>query len=400
MQNQSARLAFAFSSLGHFYIHMFQAYYAIVVLTLESEWGQSYEDLLRLWAVGAVLIGLGAVPAGRLADLWGARVMMLVYFLGLGGTAIACGLVGGPTGMMVGLAALGLFLSIYHPVGIPWLIRNAASGVGKQLAVNGLFGSFGTAAAGIVAGNLIAWFGWQMAYVIPGAICLLTGLAMLFCVVTGRISATDGAVRQETPPARGDMLRVMLILIVAIFIGGIVYNTLQTALPKVFQQRLSDVFGDGPQAAGNLFALVFALGGVMQLVGGHLADRFPLKPVYVGCWLGQTVMMLAIAFAFDLSVVAFAALSVMINVAGIPAEAMMVYRFTPERYRGLVFGVKFVLSFLAGPVAILLISLARELTGEFVWLFAGIAVATGLVALLLLALPAAETPRRVEVPAE
>ena len=400
MQNQSARLAFAFSSLGHFYIHMFQAYYAIVVLTLEKTWNQPYEDLLRLWVVGAIMIGLGAVPAGRLADLWGARIMMLVYFIGLGGTAIACGLVGGPTAMMVGLAMLGLFLSIYHPVGIPWLIRNAESGVGKQLAVNGLFGSFGTAAAGIVAGNLVAWFGWRMAYVIPGIVCLLTGLAMLFFVVTGRISATDSNVRQEKPRARGDVIRVMLILIAAVFVGGIVYNTLQTALPKVFQQRLSDMFGDGPQAAGNLFALVFALGGVIQLVGGHLADRFPLKLVYLACWVGQTVMMLAIAFAFDLSVVAFAALSVMINVAGIPAEAMMLYRFTPEKHRGLVFGVKFVLSFLAGPVAIMLISLTREATGEFVWLFAGIAVATGLVALLLLALPAAEAPRSSEMPAE
>ncbi|MGE4221015.1 MAG: MFS transporter, partial [Alphaproteobacteria bacterium] len=192
----------------------------------------------------------------------------------------------------------------------------------------------------------------------------------------------------------------LLIMNVAIVIGGIVYTTLQTALPKECQQRLSDVFGAGPQAAGNLFALVFALGGVIQLVGGHLADRFPLKPVYLACWFGQTAMMLAIAFAFDLSVVAFAALSVMINVAALPAENMMLYRFTPERHRGLVFGVKFVLSFLAGPVAILLISLVREITGEFVWLFAGIATATGLVALLLLALPAAEAPQPSEMPAE
>src|SRR3546814_2971422 len=109
--------------------------------------------------------------------------MMAVFFLGLGVASILCGLVEGPTTMVLGLAGIGLFASIYHPVGIPWLIRNATSGTGKVLAVNGIFGSLGTAGAGLIAGNMIALYGWREDFSVPGIVCLLTVLVLVWCLV-------------------------------------------------------------------------------------------------------------------------------------------------------------------------------------------------------------------------
>ena len=44
----------------------------------------SYSDLIALWTLGSLLIGLGAPLAGWLGDRWGeSRVMVLVFF-GLG----------------------------------------------------------------------------------------------------------------------------------------------------------------------------------------------------------------------------------------------------------------------------------------------------------------------------
>ena len=34
--------------------------------------------------------------------------------------------------LALGLAAIGLFGSIYHPVGTAWLVRNARIGVGRS----------------------------------------------------------------------------------------------------------------------------------------------------------------------------------------------------------------------------------------------------------------------------
>ena len=45
-------------------MHMFAAFYFVIVLSIEKEWNFSYDELIKLWSLGALLIGLGALPAG------------------------------------------------------------------------------------------------------------------------------------------------------------------------------------------------------------------------------------------------------------------------------------------------------------------------------------------------
>jgi MFS family permease len=400
MTKTSARLAFLFSNLGHFYIHMFTAFYAVIVLQLERDWTMSYEDLLRLWFWGSLMVGVMALPAGRLGDWLTARVMMTIYFIGLGSASILCGLVDGPRAMMVGLIALGVFAAIYHPIGIPWLIRNAQNNTGKVLAVNGIFGSIGTGGAGVVAGGLIALFGWRAAFILAGALCLATGLAMLYCVATGRLSAAPPAKADQVPRSRGDALRVYLVLVVAMFFGGILYNVMQNGLPKVFSEQLRDVIGDGPMMAGLLTSFVFISGGIMQLIGGALADRFALNRVYLLCWFCQMIFVTLTAMIGGVGLVGIAALAIMANVASQPAENMMLARYAPEKHHGIAFGLKFVLAFLTGPIAIALIAFVREATGSMYWLFTGLGIAGVVVVLSILALPTVSRERPASAPAE
>ena len=49
-------------------MHMFAAFYFVIILSLEQEWKFSYDELISLWTLGALLIGLGALPAGLLSD--------------------------------------------------------------------------------------------------------------------------------------------------------------------------------------------------------------------------------------------------------------------------------------------------------------------------------------------
>lgn len=391
MMSSSARLSFLFSNLGHLYIHLFTAFYAVIVLQLETEWNASYEDLLGLWTVGSLLVGVMALPAGRLSDIWTARIMMVVFFIGMGAASIICGLLDGPSALMLGLAALGVFAAIYHPVGIPWLIRNAERGTGKVLALNGIFGSFGTGAAGIVAGALTAWLGWRAAFIVPGVVCLLTGFAMLYLVLAGRLEPAPPRKQAQAPQSRGDVFRVFLVLVVAMFVGSIVYHTMQNGLPKVFAEELRSAIGDGPMGAGLMVSIVFVAGGVMQIAGGYLADRFALKTVYLLCWFSQMIFLGLAAAVSGFGLVGIAALAVMANVAAQPAENIMLARYAPEKHHGIAFGCKFVLTFMAAPAAIQLIILLREWTGGVGWLFGGLGLAGLLVVGLVLTLPAQRT---------
>ncbi|MFQ6018740.1 MAG: MFS transporter, partial [Kiloniellaceae bacterium] len=344
-------------------------------------WDLPYHELIELWTLGALLVGLGALPAGWLGDRWSASGMMVVFFLGLGASGIVCGLVDGKLALLLGLAAIGLFSSIYHPVGIAWLVRNAKAR-GKALGVNGIFGSIGVAGAGLVAGALIDLFGWRAAFILPGAVSLATGLVLFACLRAGLIVERRADVAGGPRPSRGEMLRVYLVLLLTMLVMGLIFQATQAAMPKVFDLRLRDIAGEGTFGIGALVAAVYVIGGIMQIVGGHMADKFPLKPVYLGALSFQIPVLAGFAGLGGLPLIPVAMLTVLLSTAALPAENMLLARFTPERHRSLAFGVKFVLAFGTAPLALMMVSLIQERTGEFVWLFGAL---TGLAALAALA---------------
>ena len=102
-------------------MHMFAAFYFVIVLSIEKDWGLTYDLLIKLWSLGALMIGLGAIPFGWLSDRWSRSSMIVIMFFGMGLSSILCGLSSSILGLFIGLSILGLSCSIYHPVGISWV---------------------------------------------------------------------------------------------------------------------------------------------------------------------------------------------------------------------------------------------------------------------------------------
>ncbi|MGB0551811.1 MAG: MFS transporter [Alphaproteobacteria bacterium] len=407
----SARMAMIFSSVGHFYIHMMTAFYFVIVLTLVVEWDQPYSELLQLWTIASALLGLVAIPAGRLADRWSVRGMMVLFFIGMGVSSIVCGLVSTQLALLMALSGIGIFGAIYHPVGIPWLIRSASANTGKLLAVNGIFGSLGNAGAAVIAGLLIDLYGWRMAFIVPGVICAITGLGMWWFVYTDRI--VDGAAAPDSSAddaSRGDFIRVSILLLISLAVGGIIYQSTQTALPKHFETELQEwswqLFSNftldtkSPTGLGAIVSIVYSSSIVMQYVGGSLADRYSLKYIYVICWFLQIAMLAAIAAATGLGLIGAALLAVAVNITMLPAENMLIYRYAPWRHRSLIFGIKFVITFGAAPLSVALVAFIQEEQNTLDILFGGLAAATFVVALLLIFLPKDKPSTPNTAPAE
>ena len=168
------------------------------------------------------------------------------------------------------------------------------------------------------------------------------------------------------------------------FCGGLVYQATQVAMPKLFSERLADLVGDGTIGVGALFTIVYLSGGLCQLVGGYLADRYPLKTVYIWAYVLQVPFLFLAAGLAGLPLFGAVLLLVLFNTASLPAENAMMARYTPSRWRGTAFGAKFVLSLGVTPVAVQLVAWTYALSGGFYWLFvvlgsaATIIVAAGL----------------------
>jgi len=370
---QQSRYALVFSSLGHAYMHMLTAFFFVLVLALETAWQMPYHELIRLWTMGALLVGLCAIPAGWIADRWSAPGMLVLMFLGMGLACLASARADTPFQLMLGLSALGVFASIYHPVGIPWLVRSVRAS-GKALGVNGIFGGLGMAAAGVITGLLVDLGNWRVAFAVPGVVSLLTGLAMAWAWRKGRLSEGLPRAGQAADVARGAMLRVFATMLVTMFCLGFAYQVCQTAFPKLFDLRLEGALGEGTSGVGLLITGVYTVAALVQVVGGHLADRYPLKWIYLAGFLLQVPVMILLGSAVGLPLIVIATSAVLLTTMSLPAENMLLSRYSPARHQGVAFGVKFVIAFGTAPLAIGFVSWlsasGRELDGLFMSLAA------------------------------
>ena len=386
MNSQSATLALVFASIGHFFAHLLMLLYPTVLLVIEGRWGMSYGDLLSLSLGGFVLFGLGALPAGWLGDRWSAERMMVVFFIGTGGAAIATGLTGSPVALALGLGAIGLFGSIYHPVGTAWLVRNAANR-GRALGWNGISGSIGLATAPLVAGALAQLISWRAAFVIPGALCTATGVALLCMVRSGTVIAAPIDRRPDPPASQSDMMRTFIVLSFTMLADGTISQAIPVALPKAFAAGLTGLTDGGTLDAGGFVTLVFLVAATAQLAGGWLADRFAMKAVYILAWAVQVPLFLVAAQARDLPLLAAMMAVNYLGVLATPAENALLARYTPAKWRATAYGAKFLLALGVSTIGVKLVAMTYDNTGSFATLWLALGGCAGFVALAGLFLP-------------
>ena len=365
-------------------MHMFAAFYFVIILTIEKEWNISYDQLIRLWTLGALLIGLGAIPFGWLSDKWSRSGTMTIMFIGMGLASILCGLSSSIALLFISLSLLGLFCSIYHPVGIPWVIHSANK-QGRALGINGIFGGVGIGSGAFVAGTLTELLNWQLAFILPGFISIIIGFVLIYFIFINKISYKNIFINNiEQDHSRNEMIIISLIMLISMFALGLTFHNTQTALPKVFEIRIDNI---NSIQIGLMIGIIYFISGATTFVGGLLADQFNLKKIYlIGIFL-QFPCYLAIAYVSGYSLVVLCILAAVFNASILPTENLLLSKFTPQKYHGVVYGIKFILAFGSGPISVFLISEIYSITLEFTYLFFINAIMMALVSIFIIFLP-------------
>ncbi|ESR23209.1 MFS transporter [Lutibaculum baratangense] len=362
-------------NLAHFLDHFFLLIFPTAVLAIHPAWGMSYGEALSLGTPAFVVFALATPLSGWLGDRLGGRPMILAFFLGIGLSSIATGLATGPVTLALGLAAIGLFASIYHPVGTAMVVRVAVRR-GRALGVNGVFGNMGVAAAALVTAWLAAHMGWRAAFVLPGILSCVAGLA--YALVSDDVGAETAEPHRTGggDGARGEQARVLLVVAVNALLGGIVFNGVTIALPKLFSERLD---GAGLAAVGAYASLVFALAAFTQIPVGRLLDRIGAKPILVSLVALQTVL-LALVSTVEGPLVVLAAVPLMLAVFGtIPVGVWLISHYVAPDWRSRVYSVQFLLSLGVGAVVVPVLAWTHEASGGFRLAFLLFAGATGAV---------------------
>jgi MFS family permease len=389
IQNSPSRVI-AFVNAAHFIDHYAMLIFAAAVIVMGPALGMAYSELLPYATPGFVAFGAGSLLTGWLGDRWSRRHMMVIFFLGIGASMISVGLVQTPLQLGAALFAIGLFASIYHPVGTAMIVSYAEK-LGREMGLNGVWGNLGVASSALVTGVIGQYLGWRFAFIIPGAVTVLIGIAFALMVVHEDRTGSRQAAAQARV-AKEDMWRVILALLIVVIAISTTFNAVTVALPKLFAERLADLTRS-PALLGVIAACVYVFGAMTQYTIGKLLDHYSLKTVALPLSFMLAPFLYLAATLSNLPLILVSIGIVMGAFGQVTVNDAMVGKYTSEQWRSRAYAVRYFVGFTAAGASVGLVAWLYEQGGFVTMLhaFAGLCLLAIAAAIIL--------PREIAVPA-
>ncbi len=375
---------------AHFIDHYSMLIFAAAVIVMGPALGMAYSELLPYATPGFIAFGAGSLLTGWLGDRWSRRHMMVIFFIGIGLSMISVGFVQTPLQLGAALLAIGVFASIYHPVGTAMIVSYADK-LGREMGLNGVWGNLGVASSALVTGVIGQYLGWRLAFIIPGIVTVLLGIAFALTVVHEDRKGSKQAAAQARV-AKKDMWRVILSLLIVVIAISTTFNAVTVALPKLFAERLADLTRS-PALLGVIAACVYVFGAMTQYTIGKLLDHHSLKTVALPLSFMLAPFLYLAATLSDLPLILVSIGIVMGAFGQVTVNDAMVGKYTSEEWRSRAYAVRYFVGFTAAGASVGLVAWLYE-QGGFVTMLRAFA------ALCLLAIAAAIIlPNEIRTPA-
>ncbi len=365
MQTARERTLLTVTCYGHFMSHFNMLVFPAILLPLSARLGLAMTETLGLSFMMYLLFGVTALPWGLLADRFGPRPLLTIFYLGAGGSALLAAMNIDNTFLLtISLAGIGLFSGIYHPAGLGWIAKEIKK-TSRAMAYNGMFGNLGLASAPLVAGLINYFYGIEVLYIIVGCMNFL-GLGFLFICKTGPGNISKNNSSSTDKPTT---LAPFLVLLVAMMLGGIVYRGTSVTLPSYFELKNSGLFdalagltgGRGtPNVTATFFtSIIYLAGMVAQFFGGRIGEKYDLRYSYLIFHSITIPAAIGMAVSSNLPLVFFALIHGFFLLGMQPIENTLVARLTPPNLMSSAYGMKFILTFGVGALSVKIIKLVE-----------------------------------------
>ena len=357
----------------------------------------AYAEMIPYGIPSLVLFGACAPLAALGADHWNRNGMLTVFFIGIGLSSILTGFAQSLLQIGFGLAFIGVFASIYHPVGIAMVIEGGGK-VGWRLGMNGVWGNMGVAAAPLVTGLTIAQFDWRLAFIIPGSVSILFGLGYLSFVRSVSAGRTTEANRQEKELVgfAPGWKRALVSLALVTAAGGFVFGAMTFLIPRLFDVRMQGISED-LAVTGTLAALIYAVAAFAQLVVGRAIDKRNIKTVLIFIAAGQPLFLSLMAMQTDYSLFAVSLLAMGFVFGQIPITDALLSQYVPDQWRTKVLSIKFMINLVIGAFALMTARYLLSTGAGFETVMRVIAIAACFIVGAAILLPKGHDPSKIAI---
>jgi MFS family permease len=353
--NANDRALTGFTMLGHATFHAYELVIPILVVVWLDEFGVTPAVIGVVVGAAYALTGLGALPAGLLADAYSAKRLVLLCIVGMSAGFALLSAADGLPAIALGLLVWGAAASIYHPAGLA-LISRGAEARGSAFAYHGIGGNLGVAGGPLLGAVLLVALDWRqvvLVMLVPALVALVVGARLDF-------DETAGAAARENDASTADAVRDLRSVLAdskLLFAGGfalvflvgnlygLYYRGVLTFLPEVLAGlplfTPVEVGGRAIEPSRYVYSALLVFGAAGQFAGGKLVDRVPAERALIGSFLALAAVALVFIPASN------AGLAPLLVVGGVlgflvffeaPVNQEVVSRHVPPDARGISFG--------------------------------------------------------------
>ena len=334
-------------AVNHGYMLIFPA----VLLLLQKEFSLGY---LGLGVIGSIMnftYGLGAFPGGLIYNRFGPKKLYLLCFLGSAIASILVAVSSSLTLFTAGLALLGVFSSVYHPMSNV-LISAKVEQYGRALGIHGAAGNIGVAGAPFMAGLIASYLGWRYAYLWFA----LSGIGLsLYALFVDMSSSKAGETPPPKNPAKTSLSRSLkiyfslplVLLYLANMMHSFCYQGAIIFLPAYLAKRTSFhlLSLDTVAMGGMLSAIVLFIGAFGQYGGGLLSQGSRLERNFLLISIILFPFILGMSFTADLPLLTAALVYFFFHFFLQPMSNALLVHYTASGMRGTAFGLFFSIAF-------------------------------------------------------
>ena len=346
-KSKNASVPDIFLNIGHLLDHFMMLIFAKAAYDGGRYFGLQYDEMIVFGTLGMVLFGATAPLAGFLSDKFGRMPLMITYHFGIGISAIIASFSSSPFQLAICLGLIGLFASIYHPVGIAMLLQRPGL-VGMRLGINGVWGNMGIAIAPIVTGILLYYGDWKLTFLVPGLFCILFGVLFFLNINHNEEKPENGnKEKQRSVGFTPQWQQALFALALSTASGGFLFGAMSFLLPRYFELHMQSI-STNVAITGILAGVVYACASFAQVAIGWLIDRVSPRLVMFWIALGQVVF-IYLASHFENLTLFFLSIAAMCFVFGqIPITDTILVRYVPDHWRSRILSAKFLLNLCIG----------------------------------------------------
>jgi predicted MFS family arabinose efflux permease len=383
---QNSRNVLILCSVGYVSSYVFELMFPILAVSLASSARVSLDEVLSWSFGGYLLFGLGALPAGLLADRLGIRRVLVVALFGLGVASLAAS--EAPNGQVLSraLALMGACASVFRPIALGFS-SPTIDARRPTLGILGVAGGAALALTPILTAALCARLGWQPTYRAVGyAMCAIAIASAFLRIDERRLTADDAAAGSDADAltigrdgSGRELLLPLAALAGAAVFAGVSYRGAMLVQPAYFAAHVSAL------RFGAITSLVYLLGIVGQTVGARLADRDDARRLYLAFHLLSLPALVLMALLTAAPLVACAAVFAFFSLGAQPIETCLFARYAPARWRVTAHGVRIALTVGVGSVGVWLVRwtiATGGLSHALLWLAGVVVLGVGCAALL------------------